>query len=208
MTLADAFLICFLVGLALTVVFALAGTTHLHLPHVHFDHGVPHVHAPPVHGSQGSGQARPTGVAPINMGTVTAFFAWFGGAGYLTRHYGLPLWIGLLVAVAVGLIGAALVFWFVSTVLVSHDENLDPADYEMVGVFGRLTSSIRAGETGELVYSQQGTRRTVVARSDDGNPIAKGAEVIVTRYERGIAYVRSWDSATAPLSASNSRVDH
>jgi len=203
MTLSDAFLVCFLVGLGLTVLFALAGTTHLHIPHLHVHHGGG---APHVHGLHGDGHAR-SAVAPINVGTVTAFLAWFGGAGYLTTHYGLSLWIGLVVGVAVGLVGATLVFWFVSRVLVSHDENLDPADFEMVGVFGRLTSSIRAGGTGELVYSQQGTRRTTVARSDDGTPIVKGAEVIVTRYEKGIAYVRSWENATAPLAASHSRVD-
>ncbi len=37
-----------------------------------------------------------------------------------------------------------------------------------------------------------GTRRFWGARSDDGNEIAKGAEVVVTRYEKGIAYVRLW----------------
>ena len=31
------------------------------------------------------------------------------------------------------------------------------------------------------------------ARSEDGSAIAKGTEIMVTRYERGIAYVRVWD---------------
>jgi hypothetical protein len=37
-----------------------------------------------------------------------------------------------------------------------------------------------------------GTRRVCGARSDDGAAVAKGAEVVVTRYEKGIAYVRLW----------------
>jgi hypothetical protein len=65
----------------------------------------------------------------------------------------------------------------------------------MVGVLGRITSPIRAGGTGELLYSQAGTRRCAAARSDDGIAVEKGAEVIVTRYEGGIAYVRTWDTA-------------
>ena len=37
-----------------------------------------------------------------------------------------------------------------------------------------------------------GTRRVCGARSDTGGAIARGTEVVVTRYEKGIAYVRLW----------------
>jgi hypothetical protein len=47
-----------------------------------------------------------------------------------------------------------------------------------------------------LIYSQDGTRKVSGARSEDGIAIAKGTEVVVTRYERGIAYVRPWDELT------------
>jgi hypothetical protein len=90
------------------------------------------------------------------------------------------------------LVGAGIVFLFLSKVLISEDENMDPADYEMVGVLGRVSSSIREGGTGEIIYTQMGTRRVCGARSDDGSAIAKGTEVVVTRYEKGIAYVRLW----------------
>jgi hypothetical protein len=43
-----------------------------------------------------------------------------------------------------------------------------------------------------LIYSQQGTRRVCGARSENGSVMAKGTEVVVTRYDRGIAYVRLW----------------
>jgi hypothetical protein len=59
-------------------------------------------------------------------------------------------------------------------------------------VLGRVCSSIREGGTGEIIYTQMGTRRVCGARSDDGSAIAKGAEVVATRYEKGIAYVRLW----------------
>jgi hypothetical protein len=67
----------------------------------------------------------------------------------------------------------------------------------MVGVLGKLSIPIRAGGTGELVYSQEGTRRVTGARSEDGAAIPKGVEVVVTRYEKGIAYVRAWDEYLA-----------
>jgi hypothetical protein len=62
----------------------------------------------------------------------------------------------------------------------------------MTGVLGRISVSVREGGTGELIYSQAGTRRSCGVRSDHGTAIAKGAEVVVTRYEKGIAYVRLW----------------
>jgi len=78
-------------------------------------------------------------------------------------------------------------------VLLKHDRALDPHDFEMVGVVGTVSSPIREGGTGEIVFSQEGVRRCAGARSEDGRAIAKKAEVVVTRYERGIAYVRVWD---------------
>ena len=74
-----------------------------------------------------------------------------------------------------------------------HEEALDPADYDMVGVLGKLSMPIRAGGIGELIFTQGGTRRVSGARAESGAAIAKGTEVVVTRYDKGIAYVRPWD---------------
>ena len=193
MTLSDVYLICFLVGFALSVVSFLGGGTHVHL---HLPHAVGH-HAGFAGGHHGG--SRGTTVSPINFATITAFLAWFGGTGYLLSRYSAASFrLVFIVAGTTGLAGAAVVFWFVAKVLWSPDENLDPADYEMVGVLGRVTIPIRSGGTGEIVFSQQGTRRTAGARSEDHHPIGKGTEVVVTRYEKGIAYVRPWDSVTSP----------
>jgi hypothetical protein len=82
---------------------------------------------------------------------------------------------------------------------------LDPADYEKLGVLGQITSSIRQGGTGELVFVQQGVRQVCGARSESGKPIAKGTEVVVTRYEKGIAFVRPWDELEASVLQSGSQ---
>ena len=55
----------------------------------------------------------------------------------------------------------------------------------MVGVLGSMSIPIRPGGTGELIFTQEGTRRVAGARSEDGAAIPKGAEVMVTRYEKG-----------------------
>jgi membrane protein implicated in regulation of membrane protease activity len=133
-------------------------------------------------------------VSPFNLFTIAAFLAWFGGTGYLlTRFSSIWFFMGLVWSVIAGFIGAGLVFLFMSKVLISKEENMDPADYDMVGVLGRISSPIREGGTGEIIYSQAGTRRTCGARSEEGSAIAKGDEVVVTRYEKGIAYVRRWE---------------
>jgi membrane protein implicated in regulation of membrane protease activity len=132
-------------------------------------------------------------ISPFNLITLTAFLAWFGGTGYLlARHSTMWFLTALLVSVLSGIGGAAIIYLFLSRVLSSPDEELDPADFEMVGVLGKLSVRIREGGTGELIYSQAGTRRVCAARTEDGSAILKGTEVVVTRYERGIAYVRPW----------------
>jgi hypothetical protein len=89
-----------------------------------------------------------------------------------------------------GFVGAVLVYLFLAKGLLAHDRDLNPADYDLVGVMGRLSSSIREGGTGEMIFSQAGTRRASSARSVDGKTIPRGAQMVMIRYERGIAYVR------------------
>ncbi len=131
--------------------------------------------------------------SPFNFVTLTAFLAWFGGTGYLLTRYS-TLWVGmgLMLSVFSGLLGGGIIFLFLSKVLMADEQCMNAADYEMVGVLGRITSPIREGGTGEILYSQVGTRRVCGARSEDGSAIAKGTEVVVTRYEKGIAYVQLW----------------
>ena len=195
MTWANFYLICFAVGFAFSFLSFLFGGFHWHLPHAlggaHL-HG-PHVHVHGGHVAAGHAPANGVHVSFLNPVTFAAFLAWFGGTGFLlTRFSGVWFALGLVIAGASGLLGAALVFLFLSKVLTAENENLDPADFEMVGVLGHLSMPIRAGGTGELIYSQGGTRRTCGARAENGAALAKGSEVVVTRYEKGIAYVRLW----------------
>jgi len=192
MTWADFYLICLALGFAFSILSFLLGGLHWHLPfHFHLHGGGPIVHAAP-HAGHG-GKMHHHSMSPVNPVTVAAFLAWFGGAGYLlTRYSGLAFVAALSVSVIAGLVAAGAVFMFVARVLTSEDETMDPADYEMVGVLGRVSLPIREAGTGEIVYSQAGTRRVCGARSEDGSAMAKGIEVVVTRYEKGIAYVRLW----------------
>ena len=197
----DFYLVCFLVGFGLSVLALLAGSAHLHLPHLHVHHGIHMPHVGHLHTGTGpSGFTRGMQLPWLNFWTIAGFLCWFGGTGYLLCHvYGVWFAAALGVAVISGLGGASLVFWFVAKVLMSREAALDPADYSMVGVLGKLSIPIRQGGTGEIIYSQEGTRRVAGARSEDGAAIPKGAEVLVTRYEHGIAYVRPWEDPLGEL---------
>ena len=125
------------------------------------------------------------------------FLAWFGGVGYLlTTHARLWFLTVLALAIVAGATGAALIAAFMVKVLDSPDAALEPMDFQMVGAVGKVNIAIRSNGTGEIIYVQGGTRRSAGARSDDEQPLEKGAEVVVTRFERGIAYVRRWDEFT------------
>jgi hypothetical protein len=199
MTWADFYMACFLFGLILSCLSLLVGLFNIHIPgfeslhhmhlhhfHLHLDHA--HVHVP--HAESVGGPA----ISPFNFSTGMAFLAWFGGAGYLLTVWGH---VGLLGVMALstlfGLAGGAIVFMFAAKVLMRTDSTLYIADYHMEGLLGRVCSGIREGGTGEIIFSQEGVRRTCGARSEDGQAIPKGVEIVITRYDRGIAYVRKWE---------------
>jgi hypothetical protein len=186
------YLVCFVVGFAFTALSFLSGTLHFHF------HIPGHIHTPTLgHGSGAHvpGHASGPHFPFFNPVTLAAFLTWFGGAGYLLVHL-RHIWVfaGLAIASLSGLVGASLVFWFVARVLMKNEKDLNPLDYEMAGVLGRVSVSIRSEGTGEIIFAQEGVRKTCAARSETGAPIAKGEEVLVTRYDRGVAYVQPWDA--------------
>jgi hypothetical protein len=125
------------------------------------------------------------------MFTAMAFLCWFGGAGYLLNHYRFSgASVVFLLAVLSGVTGAAIIFGFLVKVLLPHEHVLLPEDTEMRGVIARVSSTLRPNGTGEILFSLDGTRRSAPARTENGEPMARDTQVLVERYERGIAWVR------------------
>ncbi len=193
------YLVCFGVGLVLSLVSFLTGALHLHLPvkwHVPVKGG----HSGSLHsGTAARGEVHhaATHFPLFNSASLMVFLAWFGGVGFLlTTHARLWFLTVLALSTIAGLAGAALVATFMVKVLDNPDAALEPIDFQMVGAVGKVNIGIRPGGTGEILYVQGGTRRSAGARSEDGKTLEKGAEVVITRFERGIAYVRLWDEFT------------
>ena len=128
-------------------------------------------------------------VAPLSVATILAFLTWFGGAGYFFRNgVSWPVWGSLLGGAAMGLAGGILIHRLLS--VIRHGESvIDPTKERIIGSLGRVTSSIREGGTGEITYELRGTRQASAARSETGAAIGRGDEVVVLRYERGVAFV-------------------
>lgn len=182
------YLTCFGVGLILSLLAFVGGFMHLHLGHWHIGG---HGHLLSKAGAPGHG---PGPISPVNGFTVVAFLCWFGGTGYLLTHGHV---LGALAvggfAVLSGFGGAGLVFWFMAKVLLPRERTLEPADTPMVGVFGRVSAAVPRNGVGEMLYSQNGARRSMPICAEDGHPIDRNAEVVVLRYQRGVGYVRRWD---------------
>jgi membrane protein implicated in regulation of membrane protease activity len=198
----DIYLVCLAVGVLWTLATLLLGG--LHLGHAGSAHGHGHAgHWGGLHrcggtkgGSFEHGSVASHLAALINPSGLAVFLAWFGAVGYLlTRHSGLMFWLNLAIAGTMGLTGAWILALFLQF-LQSQEKPLDPVDYEMTGTLGKVSSSIRADGVGEVIYIRDGARKCVPARSEDGTVIERGREVIVIRYERGIAYVRTWEAMT------------
>ncbi|MBV8517315.1 MAG: hypothetical protein JO197_07920 [Acidobacteria bacterium] len=177
------FVVCFIAGLGLSVVSFVSGLEHVNVFDRVFAHRALHLH-PHAHGGRRASM--------VNAAAITAFLTWFGGGGLLIER--LTPWSPRLIAtgaIVIGAVGASVINSVIGRL--ARDEAV-AAPLSMLGVVARTTIPIRAVDgTGEIVFRHAGTRRVCGARSDDGRAIAKGTEVIVTRYEKGIAYVTTWD---------------
>lgn len=187
------YLICFGVGLVLSVLAFVTGLGHLHIGgHLPMHHGFSLQHGLGGHCAHGTSPAE--AMSPWNGFTLMAFLCWFGGAGYLLTKYGSFLVsVVLLLAMLSGFIGGALIFLFMAKVIAPHERELTAEDTAMPGVVGRVSAAIRPQGVGEIVFTQLGALCSAPARADDGGAIEKDAEVYVLRYEGGIAYVRRWE---------------
>lgn len=196
---------CLLIGFCLSIVMAVTGSIHAPAGH-HITHGVGQhaTHAGAHHaghgGSQGGSHGHATHTEAVNpVGhsliwalswlsplTLGGFLLLFGGAGLLAGGSALALPI----AVVAGLLGAIAIRSLMSAFVRA---STPPLALTAEGAIGTVNATIRAGQTGEVVYTLEGLTRSMPARSDEGGEIPRGAQVVITRTGGGFAYVELLD---------------
>jgi membrane protein implicated in regulation of membrane protease activity len=201
---ASFFLGCFAFGLIFTVASFLLGAFG-------GDHGL---HIPGLDGLFGgdgadgaAGGAIDGGVdqhadtlSPFNLSTISAFLTWFGGAGYvLERYSSIAAVLIVTLATAAGVVGGGAIFLTLTRYVLPRLSEMRAEDYRLPGTVARVSSPIRAGGTGEIVYTLGGTRHADGARCESGEALEQGTEVVILRVERGIAYVERWESYARQL---------
>jgi len=195
MTWSDFYLFCFIVGFTLSLLSFFAGAAHIHLP---FKMYLPFHGAHHGGGGLRAGFKGGTHISWFNASTLMAFLAWFGGTGFLlTRYSHLVALLSLGISTFAGLFAGAVIFKFMAKLMHSTDAPLSSDDYRIEGSVGTLSMPIRENGTGEIIFSLAGVRRCAGARTEDGKPVEKGAEVVIERYEKGIAYVKRWEEFTS-----------
>ncbi len=155
-------------------------------------------------GDPGDGTSHGPGLPILNFNSFAIFLTWFGAAGYvLNSEARLGPLLSLAGAAGAGIIGALTICAFVNKFLIKGDTTMRASDYYLPGTLCKVTSSIRKGGAGEIVYVQGGTRKTAGARSDENAPHPFGQEVVIVRYEKGLAYVRAVDPDDLGLSSAD-----
>ncbi len=211
-TLSLLFIGCFLFGLLFLLVAALLGSfghgaghdighSALHQIHIggHSDTHVAHSTlqggakgAPFTHSSHGSSLSAFTFLNPT---AIVLFLLWFGFFGYVFHNItNLLLPITFVLSAISGLVIAALFLLLIQRVFGDSEGTTVQDIADRVGLLGRVSTTIQENGIGEIIYvSPGGMRKSIPARTVDGSPLARGQEVVVTNYQRGVAEVDTWE---------------
>jgi hypothetical protein len=217
------FIGCFVFSGAFLVATTLLGTghghsgLHFHTGHLHLGghvgghtpggthgtaaHATAHAHTGDT-ATQGTDAAATPHVSPIthllggiNLNEILVFLFCFGLLGYLLHnvaHAGAVLTIFAAGVLGGGAAGATNVLFM--RLFGEETGRLGLDSSQMEGRIATVSLPIRAEGIGEIIFvGENGTRRSLGARSADGSAIARDAEVVIIGYVDGIAQVEAWD---------------
>jgi hypothetical protein len=208
------FIGCFLVGLIYFIVTALLGNlghgtahaTHTaghdvtaHIGHhtgVHAHtaaHTAAHTHASSKTHVSGHNQSL---ASFLNPTSIMFFLLGFGFFGYVFHNIvGLeaPLLV-LLFAALSGIVIALLLLSLIVRIFGNSESATEQDVSDRTGLLGKVSMTIQEGSLGEVLYiSPGGMRKSIPARSVDGQRLERGQEIVVVSYQNGIAEVDTWE---------------
>jgi uncharacterized membrane protein YphA (DoxX/SURF4 family) len=175
------FLIAFVAGLVLQVVFVIRGTERW----------------------SGSDLARrlDTFGRELHLGRISlrtpitaSLLSAFGLTGYLVlRFTSFSWWAAALVAALCATAAVTTAVLLVKRWAVPHALRDNPDErYVLQGQLATVIHAIPFKGEGEIAYQIDERRFTTPAQSIDGSPIDAGVDVVIERVENGVVYVEDW----------------
>jgi hypothetical protein len=204
-----AFIGCFLIGLLFLLINTFTGHDAFHhMGHAELAnlfHSDGHVGtsgdgvAHSGHGTQGA-QAEHGGnfslFAYLNPMSLALFLLGFGFIGYIFHNAMSSLALQFTFAIA-GVGGVILAFLFLAALsrIFGDSEGATVQDVsDRTGLLGKVNMTIPQNSIGEISYiSPGGMRKSIPARSLDGQRLERDQEVVVVNYQNGIAEVDTWE---------------
>jgi len=132
----------------------------------------------------------------LNPMSLALFLIGFGFLGYIFHNAMASLALQFTFAIAgVGGIILALVFLVLLSRIFGDSEGATVQDVsDRTGLLGKVNMAIPQNSIGEITYiSPGGMRKSIPARSLDGQRLERDQEVVVVNYQNGIAEVDTWD---------------
>ena len=126
----------------------------------------------------GSGEVG-GGPSVFSTRIMAAFITSFGVGGVVARYYNLSHPASSGVGVATGAVMAGLVYQF-AKILYSQQASSELQMSRLVGRSAEVTVAIPANGVGQVSLNVAGERTEHVARSKDGGPLSRGAQVVIT----------------------------
>jgi hypothetical protein len=196
-----AFIGCFLIGLLFLLITSLTGHGATHhiggTGHTHSLHPGGHSATQAQRGTQlrhGGGFSL---LGFLNPMSLALFLIGFGFLGYVFHNAMASLALRFTFAIAsVGGIILALVFLILLSRIFGDSEGSTVQDVsDRTGLLGKVSMTILQNSLGEITYvSPGGLRKSIPARSLDGQRLERDQEVVVVNYQNGIAEVDTWES--------------
>ncbi len=129
--------------------------------------------------------------SPFNPLVMASAITSFGGVGIISMvGFGMNSFISTIIALASALvIGAALFFAVVKFMYGSQSNSVFSHD-DLINIEAEILTPIPENGFGEIAYMANGIRSTLSAKSTEGNPIRRGATVIIREIDGSVAMVQ------------------
>jgi hypothetical protein len=119
------------------------------------------------------------GPSIFSIRIMAAFLTAFGAGGVIARYYDLSHVAASAIGVVCGLVMAGVVYQF-AKLLYAQQASSHLHLNRLIGASGEVSVSIPPGGVGQITISAGGERTEHIARTADGQAIARGVTVTIT----------------------------